>query len=242
MADTEQVDHLVEPADATPESPDGVTVQPDDLAVQPGSPAGQPTVSTAEPDRLTRNAQLSNWTVLAMIILCFFVIVQFRPFASRNTGEVKTLSDLGLQPLTGQGQPVKLADLTGRVVLLNFWEPQSSASRKALPQLAAVERQFRGRSAFRLLSVSCRESAKEDFRTLRKSTRAALEKKNVDFPTYGDAGGVSRSAVDQAIGLSDYPTTLILDRQGRIRGAWTGFQPEVKAEMQQLVARLLDEG
>lgn len=235
MTDTGQIDPLVEPADATPESTDG-------LAVRPDSSTGSPGRSAARPDKLTKNTQWSNWTVLAMIVLCFFVIVRFRPFAGRGTGEVKTLAQLGLQPLTGQGQPVGLADLTGRVVVLHFWEPESSPSREALPHMAAIESQFRGRSAFRLLSVSCGQSTKEDFRTLRKSTRAVLDEKHVDLPTYGDAGGISRSAVERAVGISGYPTTLILDRQGRIRRVWTGFQAGMETEMQQLIARLLDEG
>ena len=235
MSDTEQADRLVKQADGLPEPPDRFTAQPESA---PGRPSG----STAKPDQLTKKSQWSNWTVLAMIVLCFFVIVRFRPFAARSTGEGKTLAQLRLQPLTGEGQPVRLADLTGRVVLINFWETGSSPSREALPHLAAIERQFRGRPAFKLLSVSCGRRAKENFRLLREKTQATLEEENIDLATYADPGGVSRSAVEQAVGLSGYPTTLIIDRRGRIRRAWTGFQPGVETEMQQLIIRLLDEG
>jgi thiol-disulfide isomerase/thioredoxin len=235
MADTRQADRLAEQVKALLQSTQAA-------AVQPASPAAKPNDSTGEPDRLTKKSQWSNWTVLAMIVLCFFVIVRFRPFARNNTGEGQTLSQLRLQPLTGQGQPVTLADLTGRVVLINFWEARSSLSREALPHMAAIEKQFRGQPAFRLLAVSCDRRVKEDFRQLREHTRAALEEKNVDLPTYGDPGGVSRSAVEEAVGLSGYPTTLILDRWGRIRRAWTGFQPGVETEMRQLITQLLDEG
>ena len=235
MSDTEQVDRLVKRANGLPEPPDGFTAQPQ-------SARGRPSGSTEKPDPLTKKSQWSNWTVLAMIVLCFFVIVRFRPFAARNTGEGKTLTQLSLQPLTGEGETLRLADLTGRVVLISFWETRSSLSREALPHLAAIERQFRGQPAFRLLAVSCGQSAKEDFRLLRENTRAVLEEKNVDLATYADPGGVSRSAVEQAVGLSGYPTTLIIDRRGRIRRAWTGFQPGVETEMQQLIVRLLSEG
>ena len=235
MSDTEQADRLVKRANGLPQPPDGFTAQPDSATARPSG-------STKKPDRLTKKSQWSNWTVLAMIVLCFFVIVRFRPFAARSTGEGKTLTQLSLQPLTGEGQPVRLADLTGRVVLINFWETGSSPSREALPHLAAIERQFRGRPAFRLLAVSCGQSAKEDFRLLRENTRAVLAEKNVDLPTYADPGGVSRSAVEQAVGLGGYPTTLIIDRRGRIRRAWTGFRPGVETEMQQLIIQLLNEG
>jgi hypothetical protein len=177
--------------------------------------------------------------VLAMIILCFFVIVRFRPFAAKNTGQPKTLAQLRLQPLIGRGQQVTLADLTGRVVLINFWEARSSQSREALPHIAAIEKQFRDSPAFRLLAVSCSRHAKGELRLLREDTRAALEEDNVDLPMYGDPGGVSRAAVEEAIGLSGYPTTLILDRRGGIRGVWTG--PAGKDELAELITRLLEE-
>lgn len=242
MSDTEQADRLVKQANGRPEPPDGFTAQPDSATAWPDSAGGRPSGSTKKPDQLTKKSQWSNWTVLAMIVLCFFVIVRFRPFAARNTGEGKRLTQLSLQPLTGEGQPVGLADLTGRVVLINFWETGSKPSREALPHLAAIERKFRGRPAFKLLSVSCGRRAKENFRLLREKTRATLEEENVDLATYADPGGVSRSAVEQAVGLGGYPTTLIIDRRGRIRRAWTGFQPGVETEMQQLIVRLLSEG
>lgn len=235
MADTKQADLLAEQTEGLGDLSDTVTLQPDRAAAQPSVP-------TAKADPLTKKSQWSNWTVLAMIVLCFFVIVRFRPFAAQTTGESKTLTQLRLQPLTGGGQPVTLNDLTGRVLLINFWQTGSSPSREALPHLAAIEKQFRGQPAFRLLSVSCGRRAKEDFRILRQNTREVLEKLKVDLPQYADPGGISRSAVDEAVGLSDYPTTLILDRRGRIRKTWTGYQPGIEAEMQQLIPRLLDEG
>ena len=155
MADTRQADRLAKHVEAL--------LPPKQSAA---APPGGPVDESGETDRLTEKSQWSNWTVLAMIVLCFFVIVRFRPFAKDNTDEGRTLSQLRLQPLTGQGQPVTLADLTGRVVLINFWEARSSLSREALPYMAAIEKQFRSRRGFRLLAVSCDRRAKEDFREL----------------------------------------------------------------------------
>jgi len=234
VSDTEQ---LHRPA----KQPEGLRDLPDGFIVQPDRPTAKPGDSTLQRDQLTRKTQLSNWTVLAMIVLCFFVIIRFRPFAAQNSGEDKTLAQLRLQPLTFEGQPVELADLAGRVVLINFWEPGSSPSRQALPHLAAVEKRFRSRPAFKFLSVACDRRTTEDSRTLRRDTRAVMEQERLDLPIYADPGGISRSAVQQAVGLSGYPVTLILDRAGRIRKAWSGFQPGVETEMQQLITGLLQE-
>ena len=221
MTRTEQADRLTEQADRLTEQPDGLTQRPDPL---------------------TRKSEWSNWTVLAMIVLCFFVIVRFRPFEARwSAGEGKTLPRLRLQPLIGDGRPVTLGDLTGRVVLINFFGTWSSPSRDELPHLAALQKEFRGQPAFKLLAVSCGPPAKEDLETVHENTRALLNQENIDLPIYVDRGRVSRLAVDQVVGLSGYPTTLILDRRGRIRRTWTGFRPGVETEMRQLITRLLDE-
>jgi thiol-disulfide isomerase/thioredoxin len=222
--------------------------QPEDLSdlsgesiVQPDGPGAKSSDSAPQHDQLTRQTQWSNWTVLAMIVLCFFVIVRFRPFTARDAGQGKTLAELRLQPLSFEGQPVELPELTGRVVLISFWETGSSASRQALPHLAAVEKQFRGQPAFKLYSVACGRRTMEDYPTLRRDARQVMQQERLDLPIYADPGGISRSAVQQAVGLSGYPVTLLLDRVGRIRKAWTGLQPGAEAEMQQLIAQLLEE-
>lgn len=242
MTDTELADRLIERPDAPPEQPKGLGQQPGG-SLNPRDPLSkQPHSRTEQPDRLSKTSEWSNWTVLAMIILCFFVIVRFRPFAAQSTGEANTLPELRLRPLTGGGRPVTLADLTGRVVLINFWQAGSSPSGQQLSHLAAIRNEFRGQPAFRLLAVSCPRHAKEDLRELRENTREFLREKKVDLPVYADPGGISRSAVDQVVGLSRYPTTLVVDRWGHVRRAWVGYQPGHEAEIRQLVARLLEEG
>jgi cytochrome c biogenesis protein CcmG/thiol:disulfide interchange protein DsbE len=243
MTYTEQADRLTE----QPDHPTQQAHPPTERSGQPGpqteslaDPAGQP---GQQKDRLTVKSQWSNWTVLAMIILCFFVIVRFHPFDSRRcAGEGKRLPQLQLRPLTTDGEPVTLGHLTGRVVLMSFWGPWSEASRQELPHLAEIDKKFRGHPAFRLLSVSCGEPGKVDFRTLQEETEALLRQQGIDVPVYADPGRVTRSAVNEVIGFRHYPTTLVLDRQGRIRNVWIGYEPGLETKMQQLITRLLAEG
>lgn len=231
MTDTEQVDPLAEPSDFLLEPADEPSQRVDDV--------------TGPTDPLTQKSQWSNWTVLALIILCFFVIVRFRPFDSRNpqqlAGVGKRLSQLKLEPLTDGAKPISLADLTGRVVLIHFWETGSSMSREALPHMAAVQREFRDQPAFMLLSVACTEDGSQDSNQLRRGINRLLRTGKIEMVTYTDPGGVSRSALDQVLGPGGLPTTLILDRRGRIRAVWIGFRPGVESQMQQLVADLLAE-
>jgi len=63
----------------------------------------------------------------------------------------------------------------------------------------------------------------------------------VDLPTYADPRSVARAAVDAVAGFDGYPTTLILDRQGVIRGVWVGYAPGAERQMQRLIEQLLAE-
>lgn len=219
--------------------------EPLDACTHPAERTGGTTDGSAEDrDRLTRQSEWSNWTVLAMIILCFFVIVRFRPFARGPcAAEGQRLAELQLHPLSGGDvAPVDLAHLTGRVVLINFWSASSAASREQLAQLARLHRKFRDQAAFRLLCVSCGRQNAEDVEALRAETRSVLQEEGIRIPTYADLRGVTRRAVDRAVGLSDYPTTLIIDRLGRIRGLWVGYREGARSNMEQMVAQLLAEG
>lgn len=232
MADTEQVDLLTQQTDRVAEKVNHLT----EKAKR----------QVRKSDRLTEKSQWSNWTVLAMLMLCFFVVVRFRPFnAFRARGQAvagKQLPQLKLRPLTGGGQPVEMTDLTGRVVLVHFWGTWSSKCPEDLGLIAKMDRQFRHESGFRLLSVSCGRGAREDIPTLRRETEALLREQNINMPVYADPGGVSRSAVDRAVGLRRMPTTLVVDRRGRIRGVWEGFGTGAEREIQQMITQLLAAG
>ncbi len=190
-------------------------------------------------------SQWSNWTVLAMLVLCFLTLIQYRSFSGgifgRPAGVGSPLSALELESLDEDGRSVTLADLTGRVVLLHFWQPWSEPSHETLPKLAAVEGRFRAERGVRFLAVSCGQDSPEYRTVLRQQTDSALAKLRVRLPGYADPDMVTRNAVDRAVGLRGYPVTVILDRRGRIRQVWHGLQPGADGEMRQLVAKLLKE-
>lgn len=201
--------------------------------------------SPTQQDRLSTRSQWSNWMVLAVIVICLLAIYHLRPSEAPD-GEGhpavgKPLPTLQLKPLTGGQQPVVLGDLTGRVVLLNFWGTWCPPCLAELPHIAALEKQFRARPNFRLLAVSCGHGRQEDLHTLSENTKATLQSNDIDMPTFADPGAVTRGAVDQVAGFEGYPTTLILDRHGAIRGVWSGYRPGVEAEMRDLIGRLLVE-
>ncbi len=150
------------------------------------------------------------------------------------------LGQLKLQPLTGDPPAVSLAGLRGSVVLLNFWGPWCGPCREELPLIAEIYRRHRDDADFKLLAVSCGQGGGDnDLAPLRRETAALLKKMDISLPTYADPGEVTRDAVDDIAGFEGFPTTLLLDRQGVIRGVWLGPVPE--KEVEELIAGLLAE-
>jgi thiol-disulfide isomerase/thioredoxin len=150
----------------------------------------------------------------------------------------KRLPGLDLKPLTGDGKPVALGDLEGRVTLIDFWGTWCPPCREEFPHIAALSAQYGNRPDFQLLAVSC-GGGEEDYTALADETKAFLENYKIDLPTYKDPGGYSRRAVDMVAGFRGYPTTLVLDRQGIIRGLWFGYRAGYEQQIEKLVAELL---
>ncbi len=95
------------------------------------------------------------------------------------------------------GKPLRLADLAGKVVVLDFWASWCKPCVKELPQLAAYHARLAGRSDVALVSFNVGED--------RAAVEAFLERSPVSFPVYcGDA-------LVEPMELAAFPTKMILD-------------------------------
>lgn len=176
---------------------------------------------------------------MALLAIQFFA--PSRDLGNDQTAVGHSLPDLRLEPLTGDGRPVRLNDLTGKVVLLDFWGPWCGPCRAELPHIAALADKYRNRADFKLLAVSCGEGG-DDGPSLRHDTETFLQDGNLEIATYSDTEGYTRREASMVGGFEGaFPTTLVLDRQGVIRGKWLGYEPGVERRIGELVAKLLAE-
>lgn len=149
--------------------------------------------------------------------------------ATQNAGGAATTAAApapDVELTTTDGKPLKLSELRGQVVLLNFWATWCMPCRTEIPSLNAMERDISPRG-FKVLGVTTNDTA-ELVRGFQK---------DVVRQEYTVAVGEESVANRYAVGV--LPTTFIIDRQGRIRHTIIGERS--RAQFEALITPLLDE-
>lgn len=126
-----------------------------------------------------------------------------------NVTEYKPADRPGVQGVTGElldGKPFKLADLKGKVVVVNFWASWCAPCRGEAPSLQHVYTENKGKGV-EFLGVNFKDS---------KANAEAFERKfEITYPSLFDADGQVTLAFRE-VPPSAIPSTLVLDRQGRV--------------------------
>jgi thiol-disulfide isomerase/thioredoxin len=188
-------------------------------------------------------ASVLPWGALGLMVLAVIVYFERSPRQKIGTNHPavgKKLTRLDVVPLTGNPPPLTVEDLQGRVTLINYWGTWCPPCVQEFPHLAILEREYHGRDDFRFVSVSSPAGvATKD--QLAAETAAFLKGYTAtDFSTYAEADlSAPPSAITSAGLLNVFPTTIITDRQGVVRGVWEGYVPGYEREMADLVKQLL---
>jgi thiol-disulfide isomerase/thioredoxin len=131
---------------------------------------------------------------------------------------------------TMDGELVTLADLRGRVVLLDFWGTWCPPCLAATPTLLEVARQYKN-EPFTLIGVS--SDAPGDAQKIRDYVAA----KNMTWASVHD----TQRKVIRLYEVSAYPTYVIIDAEGIIRERLAGWGGNTKLDLQRSVDRWLKE-
>jgi thiol-disulfide isomerase/thioredoxin len=126
------------------------------------------------------------------------------------------------------------------VTLVNFWATWCGPCEEEFPYLAAIYERFKSHSNFQYVSVSY-PGEPQPLSEFRQATIEFLERQRANHATYHDPGGQTAGAL-LSMGVTDaLPTTLVIDRQGMLRGVWQGYNRRSMREIEVLVAELLGE-
>ncbi|MBA2615603.1 MAG: TlpA family protein disulfide reductase [Actinobacteria bacterium] len=117
-------------------------------------------------------------------------------------GETPPAPSLELPALEGDKR-ISLASYRGKAVVLNFWASWCEPCKKETPMLQEAYERYRGEGLV-VLGVNA-----QDFRT---DARRFAERYEVTYPLVHDGPGATR----EAWGLTGFPETWWIDRQGRL--------------------------
>lgn len=112
------------------------------------------------------------------------------------------------------GTTVASSELTGDVVVLNFWYAACAPCRKEAPDLVELHDTFEPDGA-RFYGVNIRDE---------RNTAEAFERSfGIPYPSFQDKDGGILLAMTQFVPPSAVPTTLVLDREGRVAARILGL-------------------
>jgi peroxiredoxin len=126
------------------------------------------------------------------------------------------------------GGKVRLADLKGQVVMINFWATWCGPCRQEMPLLAQLHAKYEP-LGFTLLGVNVEPDS--------SAAVAWLKGMPVDFPILFDTD----STVAGSFGVEGMPSTVFVDRRGQVRYVHQGYKPGDEARYADMIRSLVKE-
>src|SRR5713226_7767768 len=139
--------------------------------------------------------------LLSTVVVCLILIGLFG-MAGRPPLIGSPAPEIALKDL--QGQEVKLSDLHGKVVLLNFWATWCKPCKEEMPAMQAAYDRLRG-AGFVVLAVNELEDAAKVIEHVRSHGHT--------FPVVMDHD----NRVANRYGVVGLPASFLVDRQGIVR-------------------------
>lgn len=126
------------------------------------------------------------------------------------------------------GPNLRLQEQRGRVVLVNFWATWCGPCRQEMPHMNRLYEKYRA-SGFVLLGVNVDEDP--------RNAASVAAKLGVTFPVLFDTD----KKVSRLYQLSTMPSTLLIDRDGRVRYVHRGYMDGYENTYEKQIRELLKE-
>ncbi len=134
--------------------------------------------------------------------------------------------DFTLKSRTGEN--IKLSELRGQVVMINFWASWCGPCRQEMPLLDQLYQRYQP-MGFTLLGVNVEEDS--------KAAEKVLSEIPVSFPVLFD----NKNQVSETYQVSAMPSTVLIDRDGNVRYLHKGYLPGYEEDYQQQIRELVRE-
>lgn len=128
----------------------------------------------------------------------------------------------------GDGAPIRLAELRGKVVLVDFWASWCAPCRLSLPWMEQTRKELGG-AGLEIVAVNVDENVAD--------ARAFLARFPVSYRVASDAHGDVAALYD----VQDMPSSYLIDRRGVVREVHAGFNPQTGRKLHESIVKLLKE-
>lgn len=145
-------------------------------------------------------------TRLFFVGLCTLALT---PLAMAGSGKTAA-SDFTLK--SNQGKNIRLSELRGQVVMLNFWASWCGPCRQEMPLLDKIYQRYTS-AGFTLLGVNVEADPKEADQLLKKTP--------VSFPILYDTS----STVSESYHVDAMPSSVLIDCDGNVAYLHRGYKP-----------------
>ncbi len=142
---------------------------------------------------------------MRIVTLIGLLLISQLSFAAESPAPDFTLKSTG-------GNNLRLSEMRGQVVLVNFWASWCGPCRQEMPLLDDLHSKY-SKLGFTVLGVNVDKS--------QAAADKILKDIPVTFPVLYDPEGT----VSQQYNVSAMPTTIIIDRNGNMRYLHKGFKP-----------------
>ncbi|MFO7602610.1 MAG: TlpA disulfide reductase family protein [Gammaproteobacteria bacterium] len=161
-----------------------------------------------------------SWLVIAVVLLTFTT-------GSQAAQALKgPATDFTLK--SRDGKNIKLSELRGQVVMINFWASWCGPCRQEMPLLEDIHNKYSA-LGFTLLGVNVEEDSSK--------ANAYLRDVSVTFPILYD----TKNSVSKAYNISAMPSTVMVDRDGNLRYLHHGYKPGYEKEYEKQIKALIRE-
>jgi peroxiredoxin len=129
---------------------------------------------------------------------------------------------------SASGENLRLSEMRGEVVMINFWASWCAPCRQEMPLLDELYNQYQP-MGFTILGVNVEEDPTQ--------AKQMLKDNPVNFPVLFD----DKSAVSKLYDVVAMPSTVLVDRDGNVRYLHRGYKPGYEEAYQQQVRALIRE-
>jgi thiol-disulfide isomerase/thioredoxin len=125
-----------------------------------------------------------------------------------------------------EGKLLKLSELRGKVVLLNFWGTWCPPCREELPELVALHHDLHGRG-FEIVSIDVGDE--------KERVPGFVAEHHLPYRV------LTEERVADLYRVTAFPTNLVIDPRGHIRFVAEGYSEEAIPDIRRVVEHLLED-